>query len=64
MTVRLPRFRVASDLSGNLDSALKTLGLVDVYRPDKADLSLMSSASRPEDGGGGHKLSLTSIKHA
>ena len=52
MNVRLPRFRMSSDI--NVNEALESLGLTDVFNPEKADLSLMAPSG---------DLSLTTIKH-
>jgi len=52
VNVRLPRFKMSSDI--NVKEPLKSLGLVDVFNPSKADLSLMAPQAA---------LSLTTIKH-
>ncbi len=44
MNVRVPRFRIAADVS--VSDALKTLGVKDIFDPDKSDLQLMA----PEAG--------------
>ena len=52
--MRLPRFRIGSDIGSGIEDALKAIGLTDVFDENKSDLTLMS----PNDG-----LSLTSIAH-
>ena len=54
VNLRLPRFRIGSDIGSGIADALKAIGLTDVFDENKSDLTLMS----PKDG-----LSLTSIAH-
>ena len=54
VNLRLPRFRIGSDVGSVIEDSLKAIGLTDVFDEDNSDLTLMS----PKDS-----LSLTSIAH-
>lgn len=44
VNVRLPRFKISSDVQ--VVDALKSIGLQDIFDPDKSDLSLMAPADQ------------------
>jgi serpin B len=54
VNLRLPRFQIGSDTGTSIATALKAIGLVDIFDEARSDLTLMS----PE-----HSLHLTSIAH-